>query len=84
MSHHVICHVIAVSYASLLSQKKIKKENKINIKSEKLNKRNKKLLVFKAFYNKTQLYPVLIEGDGDLVTGRTRQYQMLVYSFEDF
>jgi len=34
-------------------QKKIKKEkeHKINIKSEKLNKRKKKLLVSKAFYN---------------------------------
>jgi len=27
------------------------KENKINIKSEKLNKRKEKLLVSKAFYN---------------------------------
>jgi len=78
--------VTAVSCASSLFQKKIKKEkeNKINIKSEKLNKRNKKLSVSKAFHNKTQLYPVLIEGDGDLVIGRTGQYQMLVYSFKDF
>jgi len=35
-SHHVTCHVTAVSRASLLSQRKEKeKENKIPIKPEK-------------------------------------------------
>jgi len=35
-SHHVTCHVTAVSHASLLSKRKEKeKEKKINIKSEK-------------------------------------------------
>jgi len=38
----------------------------------------------KKFLDKTQLYLVLIEGDSDLVTGRTGQCQMPVYSFEDF
>ena len=31
------------------------KENKMNIKSEKLNKRKEKLLVSKVFYNKNQI-----------------------------
>ena len=49
MSCHVTCHVTAVSHAS--SSSKIKKENKINIKSETLNKRKEKLLVSKVFHN---------------------------------
>jgi len=41
MSHHVTCHVTAVSRASSLSKRKEKeKENKISIKSE--NKRKRK------------------------------------------
>jgi len=47
--------VTAVSCASSLSKKQSKKRNKINIKSEKLNKRKEKLLVSKAFYNSTPL-----------------------------
>ena len=35
-------------------QKKIKKKNKINIKSEKLNKRKEKLSVSKAFHNRLE------------------------------
>ena len=56
MSHHVTCHMTAMSCASSLSKRKSKgKENKINIKSEKLNKRKEKLSVFKVFHN-TILY----------------------------
>jgi len=50
MSHHVTCHVTAMSHASSLSKGKRKeKKNKINIKSEKEKKRKEKekLLVFK-------------------------------------
>jgi len=46
--------VTEVSHASLLSKRKSKgKENKINIKSEKLNKRKEKLSVSKIFHNKS-------------------------------
>jgi len=52
MSHHVTCHVTTMSHASSLSKRKSKtKQNKINIKSEKLNKRKEKLLVSIAFHN---------------------------------
>ena len=50
MLHHVTCHVTTVSCASSLSKRK-EKENKINIKSEKLDKRKEKLLVSKVFHN---------------------------------
>jgi len=52
MSHDVTCHVTIMSHASSSSKRKSKrKENKINIKSKKLNKRKEKLSVFKAFHN---------------------------------
>ena len=52
-SHHVTYNVTAVSHASSSFKKKPKeKEKKINIKSEKLNKRKEKFSVFKAFYNR--------------------------------
>jgi len=48
--------VTAVSHASLSSKRKSKgKENKINIKLKKLNKRKEKLSVSKAFHN-TNMY----------------------------
>ena len=50
MLHHVTCHVTTVSCASSLSKRK-EKENKINIKSEKLDKRKEKLFMSKVFYN---------------------------------
>jgi len=46
--------VTAVSRASSSSKRKSKnktKQNRINIKLEKLNKRKEKLLMFKAFHN---------------------------------
>ena len=46
MSHHVTCHVTAISHASSLSLKR-----KRNIKSRKIDKRKRKMLVSKAFYN---------------------------------
>ena len=56
MSPHVTCHVTLQSHVSLLSKRKSKgKENKINIKSEKLNKRKEKLSVFKMFHNNSVL-----------------------------
>ena len=39
------------------NQKEKEKENKINIKLEKLDKRKEKLLVSKVFYNTTCLLP---------------------------
>ena len=52
MSHHVTCHVTTMSYASLLSIKEKKTQKKRNIKSRKIDKRKRKILVSKAFYNK--------------------------------
>ena len=56
MSHHVTCHVTAMSHASSLSIKKKKKkekeiQKKRNIKSRKINKRKRKMLVSKLFHN---------------------------------
>ena len=59
MSHHVIFYVTAVSHTSSSSKKNQKKEIKINIKLEKLNKRKEKLLVSKAFHNIDILYKVV-------------------------
>jgi len=44
MSHHVTCHVTAMSYTSSLSIKR--KRN-----SKKIDKRKRKMLVSKAFHN---------------------------------
>ena len=60
MSHHVTCHVTAMSHASSLSIKKKKKkekeiQKKRNIKSRKINKRKRKMLVSKSFHNTTPL-----------------------------
>ena len=54
MSHHVTCHVTAVSCASSLFKRKSKnktKQNRINIKLEKLIKRKEELSMFKVFHN---------------------------------
>ena len=52
-SHHVTCHVTAMSHASLLSLKEKEKkiQKKRNIKSRKIDKRKRKMLVSKAFHN---------------------------------
>ena len=49
MSHHVTCHVTAMSYASSSSLKRKIKRNskKRNIKSRKIDKRERKMLVSK-------------------------------------
>ena len=53
MSHHVTCHVTAMSCASSLSLKEKEKEKEIqkkrNIQSRKIDKR--KMLVSEAFHN---------------------------------
>ena len=51
MSHHVICHVTAMSCASLLSLKRKEIQKKRNIKSRKIDKRKRKMLMSKAFHN---------------------------------
>jgi len=53
MSHHVTRHVTAMSCASLLLLKEKEKEiqKKRNIKSRKIDKRKRKMLVSKAFHN---------------------------------
>jgi len=53
MLHHVTCHVAAMSHASSSSKKKKEKKiwKKKNIKSRKIDKRKRKRLVSKAFYN---------------------------------
>ena len=51
-SHHVTCHVTAMSHASSLSKEKEKEiQKKRNIKSKKIDKRKRKILVSKAFHN---------------------------------
>jgi len=56
-SHHVTCHVTAMSHASSLSLKRKRKrkrkkiQKKRNIKSRKIDKRKRKMLVSKAFHN---------------------------------
>jgi len=50
-SHYVICHVTAMSHASSLSIKEKEIQKKRNIKSRKIDKRKRKMLVFKMFYN---------------------------------
>ena len=56
MSHHVTCHVTAMSHASSSSLKEKEKEiqKKRNIKLDR-RKRKRKMLVFKAFHNKKDL-----------------------------
>ena len=52
MSHHVTCHVTAMSCASSLfkiNQKE--KQNKKQYKIKKIDKRKEKLLMTKAFHN---------------------------------
>ena len=67
MSHHVTCHVTAVSHTSSLSKRKSKgKENKINIKLEKLNKRKEKLLVSKVFHNIIQEIVIKLLSSGNV------------------
>jgi len=51
MSHHVTCHVTVMSCASLLSLKEKEIQKKRNIKSRKIDKRKRKMLVSKAFHN---------------------------------
>ena len=54
MSHHVTCHVTEMSHASSLFKRKSKnktKQNRINIKLEKLSKRKEELSMFKVFHN---------------------------------
>ena len=52
-SYHVTCHVTAMSCASSSSIKRKEKEiqKKRNIKSRKIDKRKRKMLVSKAFHN---------------------------------
>jgi len=57
MSHHVTCHVTAVSHASSLFKRKIEeKEKKINIKSEKSKKIKIKIVSVQVSYNKELLH----------------------------
>jgi len=48
-----------MSHASSLSKKKKKFKRKRNIKSKKIDKRKRKMLVSKAFYNNTD-YSIVI------------------------
>ena len=51
-SHHMTCHVTVMSCASSLSKEKEKEiQKKSNIKSRKIDKRKRKILVSKAFHN---------------------------------
>ena len=59
MSHHVTCHVTAMSCASSSS---LKRKRKRNIKSRKIDKRKRKMLVSKVFYNTWDYVIDLREG----------------------
>ena len=51
-SHHVTCHVTAMEHVSSLSKEKEKEiQKKRNIKSKKIDKRKRKILVSKVFHN---------------------------------
>ena len=50
-SHHVTFHVTAMSHASSSSIKEKEIQKKRNIKSRKIDKRKRKILVSKAFHN---------------------------------
>ena len=54
-SHHMTCHVTAIScaFSSSIKEKEIQKKR--NIKPRKINKRTRKMLVSKVFYNSTPL-----------------------------
>ena len=45
MSYHVTCHVTAVTYLFIINKKKYKIKKKRNIKSRKIDKRKRKMLV---------------------------------------
>ena len=67
MSHHVTCHVTEMSHASSSSLKEKEKEiqKKRNIKSRKIDRRKRKMLVSKAFHNNL-LSSIIIDVDLDL------------------
>jgi len=50
-SHHVTCHVTAMSRASSLSLKEKEKEKENQKKSRKIDKKKKKNVSVKAFHN---------------------------------
>ena len=50
-SHHVTYHVTTMSHASSLSIKEKEIQKKRNIKSRKIDKRKRKMLVFKVFHD---------------------------------
>ena len=60
-SHHVTCHVTAMSCASSLSLKRKRKEiqKKRNIKSRKIDKRERKMLVSKRSITFTLYYTTM-------------------------
>jgi len=52
-SHHVICHVTAVSCASLLSKRKVKeKEKEIQYKIRKIKEKKNKIVSVQVFHNR--------------------------------
>ena len=69
-SHHVICHVTAVSCASLLSKRKVKEKEKENqYKIRKIKERKIKLLVFKCSITERR------EGKRSVRLANTKGYQ---------
>ena len=60
MSHDVTCHVTAMSHASSSSIKEKEIQKKRNIKSRKIDKRKRKMLVSKAFHNKLDIVHILV------------------------
>ena len=53
ISHHVTCHVTSMSHASSSSIKEKEIQKKRDIKSRKIDKRKRKMLVSKTFHNTT-------------------------------
>ena len=54
--HHVTCHVTVMSHASSSSLKR-----KIKIKSRKIDKRKRKILVSKVFHNTSSLVAIIFK-----------------------
>jgi len=68
MSHHVTCHVTAMSHASSSLIKKKEIQKKRNIKSRKIDKRKRKMLVSKAFHNMLALLSNLNSSKGIFIS----------------
>ena len=73
-SYHVTCHVTAVSHAPSLSIKEKEIQKKRNIKSRKIDKRKRKMLV---------LICIIIGRDKDCLLGEPVDYDQNSVKFRE-